>query len=609
MKKSLFLILSVLLFAFTTACDQGYEAVKIKNYNLPYIAVGEAYSGQVETSGGSGSYSFELIDGALPQGLSINSTSGLITGVVNAETDWVSFTVKATDSGAPAEYITSATRKFSIKAVISDFDPDIYEPLDDEFETTENTLKPGDASQVHTLHLPDDGDKYKIDMTSFPAGTKIKIETYDLSGTTNTRMYLHTSSYTNDPIGYSESNGALGSRIITTLSNNIYYIYVYGSMGEYAIDVTLYDVDQYEADNDFSTENVMKPGDVSQAHTFHNAGESDYIKLDLSALQAGSTIKLETDSVCGAGDLANTKLSLYNASQDLLAENSNSGIVNYSELIWTVDTPGIYYAVVSDPENKKGTYQFDIQVIDNPYPADAYEAMSDDSFSTSSQVVVGAAAQLHTIHNTGDEDYMKLVITEAQVGKYIRIETHRVQNITGINTILYLYDANFNEIKYDYDDGYANFSKIVQKFTVAGTYYLRVIDVINGTGDYTIDALEVTPPAADAYESDDDTATTNMIKPGDAAQNHTIHAIDDRDYLKLDLSDVAYGSTVVVSTSKLTLDTTMAVRVWNPDGVELGSGGSSAYFTCYMPGIHTISVNEVHWSDFGDYSIEVRIQD
>ncbi|MBN1525398.1 MAG: putative Ig domain-containing protein [Spirochaetales bacterium] len=71
----------------TTVCDNGFE--------------GGSYSESVAATGGSGTYTWSIASGALPTGLSINPSTGEISGTSSAAGTF-NFTVKAEDSENPA---------------------------------------------------------------------------------------------------------------------------------------------------------------------------------------------------------------------------------------------------------------------------------------------------------------------------------------------------------------------------------------------------------------------------------------------------------------------------------------------------------------------------
>ena len=71
----------------------------------------KAYSTTLEASGGNTPYKWSIFEGALPSGLTINATTGTISGTPTKVGSY-SFTVKVTDSTTPAAHI--ATKLFSI---------------------------------------------------------------------------------------------------------------------------------------------------------------------------------------------------------------------------------------------------------------------------------------------------------------------------------------------------------------------------------------------------------------------------------------------------------------------------------------------------------------
>ena len=85
---------------------------------LPNATFGTAYSQTVSGTGGSGTYTaYAVSAGALPTGLSLNTTSGAITGTPSANGNF-SFTVTATDSfgntGSQAYSVTTAATTLTV---------------------------------------------------------------------------------------------------------------------------------------------------------------------------------------------------------------------------------------------------------------------------------------------------------------------------------------------------------------------------------------------------------------------------------------------------------------------------------------------------------------
>ena len=99
--------------ATRTVVIEVVPPLSISTTVLPNAAYRTAYSAQVTGSGGQPGYTFQIVSGALPAGLSM-SPQGLITGSANAATGTFTFTVKATDSATPAQ---TATKQLSITLV------------------------------------------------------------------------------------------------------------------------------------------------------------------------------------------------------------------------------------------------------------------------------------------------------------------------------------------------------------------------------------------------------------------------------------------------------------------------------------------------------------
>jgi hypothetical protein len=117
MKKYLGLFLALSLFAIPTLAQDTVSksltlnvtagTVVISTATVPNGMIGLAYTASIAASGGLSPYSFSISAGALPAGISLNSTTGVFSGTPTA-TGAFSFTVQATDSETPAVSITQA---------------------------------------------------------------------------------------------------------------------------------------------------------------------------------------------------------------------------------------------------------------------------------------------------------------------------------------------------------------------------------------------------------------------------------------------------------------------------------------------------------------------
>ncbi len=80
--------------------------------SLPAAVIGTAYNQPVAVTGGAGALTFSIVSGSLPTGLSLNTSTGAITGTPTGATGTTSFTVKVTDSSTAGP--VSATQAVSI---------------------------------------------------------------------------------------------------------------------------------------------------------------------------------------------------------------------------------------------------------------------------------------------------------------------------------------------------------------------------------------------------------------------------------------------------------------------------------------------------------------
>jgi len=80
--------------------------LSITTTSLPPGTVGSSYSATLAATSGTTPYTWAVISGSLPAGLSLSASSGAITGTPSA-TGISSFTVLVTDSSSPAETATA----------------------------------------------------------------------------------------------------------------------------------------------------------------------------------------------------------------------------------------------------------------------------------------------------------------------------------------------------------------------------------------------------------------------------------------------------------------------------------------------------------------------
>ncbi|MCP4132435.1 MAG: hypothetical protein GY754_15795 [bacterium] len=628
MKKIVLSLCFAIGALLTIGCDD-YESVVIQNYNLSgssYAVAGQEYTGGVEVKGGSGEYEFSIIEGSLPVGLTIEAATGIISGVTHElSDDWFSFKVKVKDSHPDAEklpadeYTTSAEREFKIKVIESPFGHDAYEVLgDNSYETTGNVLKVGDEPQLHTFPVPDDKDVYILDLTGVEKGTRIQVETLPVEGSASGAMNMYMLSYTNptgNPLCYGQAylNDSNASIFFYKGDADKSYLNLSGSISTYTISVTVYEADKYENDNDpLTTTNVYTPAAypeyLRQVHTL-TENDADYIKLDFTANSSNKEYKILTEHVWG-GTFDGTKLSLYDASLNLLAENNVDDIITksgYARIYWIFE-PAVYYVKVTGDNTEKGEYVIRIEEYELWYGADEYEALNDSDFSTGNVITLndgGYTSQKHTTHVTGDTDYIKLDFSTVTPGAVIAIDAgvDWQKHIPSIR--LALYDSAKNLITEETYQDYLESQSARINYTLAnpGIYYAKVFTTFNDVGQYQFDVFEICDVAADAYESDDDPdAITNTIVVDGEGQEHTFHSKDDVDYINLDLSGFLESDYILVKVTD-GFARNVVVEVIRPNGHVLGGYNSFTTLTIQTPDVFKIRLRQRVGGDLGTYTV------
>ena len=104
--------------ASATLTVQAVPALSITSSSLPSGQVGTAYSTTLAATGGIAPYTWSITGGMLPAGLSLNASTGAITGTPTAATSSMSLTFQVTDSEKSAQSKTM-TLSLSIAAAAS----------------------------------------------------------------------------------------------------------------------------------------------------------------------------------------------------------------------------------------------------------------------------------------------------------------------------------------------------------------------------------------------------------------------------------------------------------------------------------------------------------
>lgn len=170
--------------------------VSITTTSLPIGTVSKAYSAPLQVSGGTSPYTWQISQGSLPAGLTINQTTGVITGTPTAPSGTASFTVTVTDS-----LKQSGSQALTIKII------DVPAPI----VITTTTLPGGVVKVPYLATLAATGATsaitWSVTVGTLPAGLTLNTSTGAISGSPTT---AGTSNFT---IGasYDPGTGALST--------------------------------------------------------------------------------------------------------------------------------------------------------------------------------------------------------------------------------------------------------------------------------------------------------------------------------------------------------------------------------------------------------------
>jgi hypothetical protein len=198
--------------------------LRIVTASLPNGGLNVAYSASLTANGGTSPYSWSILGGSLPQGLTLNSSTGAISGTpTNAGT--FSFAVQAADAGTPAQ---SATNALSIT---------ITPP------STTVTIWPSTAAPVLADSGPDSAVELGVKFRSDASGFVVGIRFYKAAANTGIHVgnlwsgagvLLGSAAFTNESAsGWQQVNFASP---VAISANTVYVASYHANIGHYSDD-------------------------------------------------------------------------------------------------------------------------------------------------------------------------------------------------------------------------------------------------------------------------------------------------------------------------------------------------------------------------------------
>ncbi|WP_298820486.1 M4 family metallopeptidase, partial [uncultured Chloroflexus sp.] len=455
--------------------------------------------------------------------------------------------------------------------------PDAYEP--DNTLATSRTITVGGAAQRHNFHVAGDQDWVRFSAT---AGAAYIIETFNLGSTSDTVLELYNGSgvllAAND-----DYDGTLASRIQWVAPGaGTFFVKVrhynsarYGSTTVYDLRVVAATIsgDSYEPDNTQSAARPITVNGAAQTHTFHIAGDQDWIYFDTVD---GAAYVIETFNLAAGND---TVLELYDSGGALLAFNDDwSGLA--SRIGYTPGSAMRLFVKVRHYSSSAGNnnLRYDVRVtVTAIATADDYEP--DNTAATARLITPGTLdapnVTRHNFHIPGDQDWVRFT---AIAGNFYRFETANLEDRS--DTVITLLGSNGTTVLAEDDDsGEGLASRLIWYAPDSATYYLRVRHYSSGaSGARTGYDLRIgtygTPGTPDAYEPDNTLSAARPISAG-SSQLHNFHVAGDQDWVYF---DAVNGVSYTITTSNLEARADTVLELYNSSGTMLvsdddGGGG------------------------------------
>jgi hypothetical protein len=197
------------------------------------------------------------------------------------------------------------------------------------------------------------------------------------------------------------------------------------------------------------------------------------------------------------GTLHTTKLVLMRAGQHMARYVTDDwlfpGLDNFTGSISVSSPFGMGVLVLREDKQAFGAVPADAGPIQFPFanPGALVQEVESNDSSTTAQLLSGSAVLDGSISQSGDLDTYKFA---GKAGDIVTLICDTTQKNSGLDPMLFLFDANFTAISANDQNGLAPKLKnagdafIQSVLPQNGTYYIMVVDYHGGTGSYVLHA-------------------------------------------------------------------------------------------------------------------------
>lgn len=259
-----------------------------------------------------------------------------------------------------ANQVSDTSNNYVAAGVLGTFQVSISSSAGDAYEVDDTAaqakvIATTGATQTHSFHVSGDVDWVKFSLTQT---CDVTIETNGAAG--DTRMWLYGPNSATQQIEYDDDDGnGYFSKIVRTgtgaLAAGTYYVkvdeYYSNTIDQYTIAVTATPTggggggagDAYEVDNTMAQAKVIATNGAAQTHSFHVAGDVDWVRFTLTRTSA---VTIETNGTTG-----DTQMWLYNSRGGLIEYDDDDGAGYFSKIVRSGTKSlkaGTYYLKVNE---------------------------------------------------------------------------------------------------------------------------------------------------------------------------------------------------------------------------------------------------------------------
>ncbi|MHC4712317.1 MAG: putative Ig domain-containing protein [Planctomycetota bacterium] len=362
--------------------ESGYADLEITTTSLPGGTVSVSYSQTVSATGGKTPYSWSVISGSLPSGLSLGSSTGTISGTPTSS-GTSNFTVQVTDDQSPADSDTQA-----LSIVISSGGQtektyqqglDSYTGWDDSWITEDDPNTNFETmTSAHLQYNTQDRQLHLMDLSDIPSSATIdeaifSFYNYQNSGTSVCAAYRIITDWDVSEVTYNNAKSGTSWGTAGMQSGTDYASTAAGtsssisSVGWVTIDIT--DLVQDWVDGTYTNRGVMlrlTSGGHPRTRMADYSTQSDRPKLEVT-YTSGAPANLEI-----------TTTSLPDGQQGVSYSQTVSATGGETPYTWSIDSGslpaglslGSSTGTISGTPSSYGTSNFTVKVTDDQSPAD-----------------------------------------------------------------------------------------------------------------------------------------------------------------------------------------------------------------------------------------------